>query len=355
MKRLSKKTKRGLKHDTFDIQDDTLLKVIKKLPLLMLTCLTLLTAALFINWWVFDIIASYLPLAMIILIGGFLVLGSLYIRFVVRDGWNACRRSINGFDRYALAILGGLSIYILVFSLSLVPRVEQADGAENFQLKITTFNKLLDNNHSEKIVDHLRIVGPDIIALQEVRSSEVDLIRDSLGMKYSIVTDCNCSAGDTEIGLISKYPIGDITTIEDENLGIVAANVIINQDHQVRIFAVHVPPPVSQEAYDIRNKALGALPAVVDNFSESPIILGDFNTSIYSPHFRELARNLEDRELVHVSTRSWPNCSWYLYGDALCVRIDHIFVPSQYKLLEQIISDDIGSDHRAVTAILDIY
>jgi len=337
-----------------DIPDSLLIRAIKKLPLLMLTGLVVLTVSLFYSWWIFDIISSFTPQALMILMGGYLILGSLYLRFLIRDGWKVCRLTINKFDRTALAVLIGLTGYVFVFSLTQTPRIPTAHLAEGLELKITTFNKLEENTEAEKIVAHFVQQQPDIIGLQEIRSGEVDLIRDSLGLPYSIVSDCDCSAKDSEIALISRYPIGDITSIEDENLGIIAANVDLGDWGEIRVYVVHVPPPRQAYAYEIRNKALEALPTIVSSFPEPAIIMGDFNTAVYSPQMRKLVSGLKSKGILQASTRAWPHCSWDLYSSALCARIDHVFVPDNYKLIKQTISDNLGSDHRAITTTVDV-
>ena len=56
------------------------------------------------------------------------------------------------------------------------------------------------------------------------------------------------------------------------------------------LIATHPMPPMSQSAFENRNKQLLNIVDRRSSFSENLIVVGDFNTSSFSNHFRALVK-----------------------------------------------------------------
>lgn len=329
--------------------------VLRALAILLLVAVVILLMSLWIEIQFFELYVSYLPQLLLVGAAVHLLAATLATRIVlVHDFSTAIKRlGIVFSSMYAIAsILAVVAGSISVTNFS--PSVFSESPEDATQIKVGTFNAHYISNDFAVDAGVIFAEGVDVLALQEVDESDVSYIQKLLGYEYSYVTNCDCSAGDTEVALVSKYPITRADTLyEDENSTILRSEVARTDEYKVSVYNVHMYVPYIASAYSERSQAYSLLSDSVSNDPYETIVMGDFNTTIFSPQLRRFS---DDNKLsIHdVTERFWPRCSWFGVTDAGCLRIDHVFSPTSYQLHSVKILPTKESDHKPVVVELSL-
>lgn len=297
-----------------------------------------LTTALFVPAYLFKLLTS--PVPQIITIGWVLLATSASIWALLAHRQGSLRKS-----RFVLAtILIGLvlAIFVAVFSLTVQPptQVETADSSN--QITFTTYNRLYEVSDLQTPASHVKNQQSDIISLQEVNSPTYTAdFAKLVGLTHFI------QAPDNDTGLISRWPIRSSEILQNGSKQVIRAEIETPYG-LVAAYTVHITPPFSMQEYRQGLDELKQLSAWINNDKLPVLVAGDYNTAIYSPEMRSYTR--ETAQKVKPTTeQSWPACSWDGYGNLLCLRIDHVFIPSTASFYGSTISPSLGSDHRAIT------
>jgi endonuclease/exonuclease/phosphatase family metal-dependent hydrolase len=316
----------------------------------LLTIIAIAALSLHLEFWLLDIYASYIPQLFLLTITLYILLTALYGRFIIRDGWHTCWKFIGWKEGIMFVASGVLTLYIAIYSTHIITPVPPNSIKHN--LTVGTYNKLYTNQEIYQAAYYFEGKQVDILALQEASDEFIDEAQKILGYDYVERTNCNCSADDTEVAIISKYPLKNTRMVaQDDNGAILRSEAVIDLDTTIAIYAVHIPPPISKEFYELRNNNIELLAKSVRDDELKSIIMGDFNTTIYSPAMGNFIDQTKTR-VDNISETSWPKCSWFGYGDVFCARIDHIMVSRQFGIGERFIGPGYGSDHRPVVVQL---
>jgi endonuclease/exonuclease/phosphatase (EEP) superfamily protein YafD len=122
------------------------------------------------------------------------------------------------------------------------------------------------------------------------------------------------------------------------------------------VFVLHPTTPRSFDQWEGRNAYLDAVArAIAAEPSGTPIVvLGDFNTSPWSPFFQSF---LKKSGLVDAAGTSWPattrfSIRWFAKPFYFGSPIDHILVSPNIEVKRFEVGPDIGSDHLPIIADL---
>ena len=239
-------------------------------------------------------------------------------------------------------------------------RASRVDTLE--YMKITTLNIQEFTNWEARqpaIIDYLRTEAPDVIVFQEVvflpnisAYNQVQLINQELGYEYeqSVVTRLQASMVHETyregLAAISRYPIIKSDTIilkqavGDEHNRIVQMLDLEVEGRIVKIANVHF------SITDVTDFASAHLQETLDILkmrAEERIIVGDFN--------------LSDLEILSHMWSDTYRCSDeqdYISFPGLNKRIDYFLIPKSYAFNSISTSGDSLSDHRAVTADINL-
>lgn len=305
-----------------------------------------LIASYFLQIWPLELLVSFTPQVLTILILS-LIISSIRIAYLKN-----ARRSPP-----FLVVVGAtwLAASIIVFcALSAQPSPHLVQSDDETTIRFATFNKLYSNHDLDSFTDYFSQHSIDVLALQEVRPSEVPSIAQRLGFEYTHSSRPFTTSGGTSVALLSHFPFASAETIElATEHPVVRAVVNTPLDGKVAVYSVHLPVPSSPFLYNKRNTVLNSLAKTVEREALPVIIGGDFNTTVFSPTLHTFNDSIQGR-LQSTTTGAIPLCSWYGYGSPLCIRIDHIFIPTSAKLTDFTIAPDHGSDHRALIAEIDL-
>jgi endonuclease/exonuclease/phosphatase (EEP) superfamily protein YafD len=244
-----------------------------------------------------------------------------------------------------------------------VPGAARAAACATQPLSVVSFNLAWSNPRPDEAVEALRRLAPDLLAVSENTrewAPKLERLRADLPNRSSAPAEL--AANPT---LYSRFPIVEAETLwpfaeEATSKSVVlrraavtysydVAHVLLDDGRRLAIVAIHAPGPESRRARELRDRYLAHLAATVAKLAGPVIVLGDFNTTPWSPAYRDLtaAAGLTSASGGHIAT--WP--VWFA---PLRVPIDHVLVRGPVTVLEAERGPDIGSDHFPVLATLCI-
>lgn len=220
------------------------------------------------------------------------------------------------------------------------------------EITIFHFNVGLHHESPQRITTHLmrRAKLIDVIVLleatdafgavlDELREAFPHQVRQLENSPFGIAV---ASRFPMDAGQVSKEPSGMFAHIE-------AMLRLPGRDAPLALYAVHAPPPISGEMAQARNRKLEAIArkAAVQP-QATPIVVGDFNLTPWSPYFQQFIADsgLRDVRTPHRFEHTWP----VTFNNAhLGLAIDHSFAHPSLQLIKRGTGPDLGSDHLPVT------
>ncbi|VGO22037.1 endonuclease/exonuclease/phosphatase family protein [Pontiella sulfatireligans] len=197
------------------------------------------------------------------------------------------------------------------------------------------------NGNAEQVLDAIRTANPDLLLLEEVTpkwESELAVLDADYPHRIAEPQD-----GCFGIMLLSKHPLAHGKVVEIGTAGVpsITADIYFPQG-EVSIIGTHPLPPMGSEYSKDRNNQLAALPEFVKAQKNPVLLIGDLNTSPWSPHFTQLVRQsgLKNSMKGFGFQPSWPANNRFLR-----IPLDHMLYSEQITIHNRMIGADVGSDH----------
>jgi endonuclease/exonuclease/phosphatase (EEP) superfamily protein YafD len=298
-------------------------------------------------WWAFDLTSHFR-------VQYFWILILSAIIFAFGKKWRTC-------------IL--MTIFALVNLTLIIPYVSTSKTAQANQSKIRvlSMNLYFKNSSYKKAASFIAKSQPDILILQELTQEWENEIKETLAMfphsirlRYSNVYPIGNDSVKSpfggfmrkhklSLGLFSKLPFENTTLgqFEDYPTPYIMAQLKFKEKN-FALFGVHLISPVGKVRSNTRNMQLASLANKIQKTHQPTVLLGDLNTTPWSPHFRDFIRKTglhETRKNLGIYP-SWP--TRYL---PLQIPIDHSLTSTGITVQSFRMGSDIGSDHFPV--ILD--
>ncbi|MCS7467559.1 endonuclease/exonuclease/phosphatase family protein [Stieleria sp. ICT_E10.1] len=233
----------------------------------------------------------------------------------------------------------------------LIPDPMTAPGGEPL-LRVMTMNVLTSNRSYRRVLDEIREVDPDVVAILELSRGLDDFLTEQLSTEYPHALTRPQDQGNFGIGVYGKHPFASsdafelneyVKSIEVECLG-------------YRLIATHPLPPMGARQFRSRNEHLHLLGERIHRAQkrapEQPIIvMGDLNVTPWSPHFGEFERRSGLRR-ARQGLAITP--TWYAGGSRfpMGLVLDHILISRSLECASYRVGPDVGSDHRSVSVQL---
>lgn len=147
------------------------------------------------------------------------------------------------------------------------------------------------------------------------------------------------------IGVYSRYPMEEVKNLDlGDNLSSHLSFRLVIGEGKVQIYAVHLASPPSTRSAPLQStqlEKLGALLALPESALPT-LVVGDFNSTPYSPAFQSLLRQTGLRDArrpfgLHITWPVWPLPIW--------IPIDHCLVRGSLEVGRVSIGTRTGSDH----------
>ncbi len=208
------------------------------------------------------------------------------------------------------------------------------------QVNVNTANR--QHEAVEKLVMDRK---PDVLALLEVNERWLAAL-GSLHRRYPhrIERPQNDNFG---IALFSRFPLDDLRfrRLHHDGVYMIVGRFSLGST-PVTLVVAHPVPPVGAAYSALRNGQLDELSEVVQGFEESEIILlGDLNTSPWSPVYRRFERS---SGLRNGARGLGLRPTWPTGFRPLMIPLDHCLLSPGLRALSLETGPEVGSDHLPV-------
>lgn len=196
------------------------------------------------------------------------------------------------------------------------------------------------NGHTELVMAALKKFNPDFVLLAEVTPKWVNELKPlSATFPYEISEPRSNPFG---ILLLSKIPLAHSRTV---SVGTDAPTIITDvmlPRKTVTVIGTHPRPPVSAAYARARNEQLAALAEIVREQRHPVLLIGDLNTSPWSPYFGRL---LKKSGLRNSMKGFGFQPSWLATWPLLRIPIDQMLYSPEITIQQRGTGPAIGSDH----------
>ncbi len=119
----------------------------------------------------------------------------------------------------------------------------------------------------------------------------------------------------------------------------------------VHFTGLHTLPPASRAYFHGRNELLKKEAKTVRNQTNPRVVMGDLNTTSWSPHFQSFldTTQLRDSRKGYGVQPTWPA---FLYLAPLRICLDHCLVSDDLKVVNRTVLHSVGSDHYPILVSL---
>ncbi len=216
--------------------------------------------------------------------------------------------------------------------------------------RVVSLNLNRENREHGRVTRFIRASGADMVLLMELNGFWANRLAGlSDTYPYSIERQRQDNFG---IALFSKIPLshGAIKSVGDLDFPMLAVSSEV-QGKPLIVIGAHPPPPVSFELAKMREHYLDELAGCVSRQKGSVVVLGDLNTTSWSPLFENLTRKtgLRDSRKGFGVQPTWP-----VWLPPLLIPVDHCLVSRDISVISRRVGTSVGSDHYPVIVDLGL-
>lgn len=225
------------------------------------------------------------------------------------------------------------SYYLPVASPSSIPAA----------FRVTSHNVHTSNSNHAEVLKYHRRSDADLIVLLEVNETWAKSLGPLINSHpHRIIMPSDDNFG---MALYSTFPITDQhTETLAPGISVLTATLATHQG-PVHIIAVHPIPPMGIAYHRDRNAYLVRVAEIANQSDATTIVLGDFNTTPWSPSFRDLIKSTSLRDSgKHRGFQS----TWNRRHPLKSIPIDHVLHTQDLQVFERHIGPALGSDHHPV-------
>ncbi|MDZ8160743.1 endonuclease/exonuclease/phosphatase family protein [Microbacterium aquimaris] len=241
-------------------------------------------------------------------------------------------------------------VLVIGAAISGIPTLTPVEAQQACQagtpMTMLSFNAKLSGADPDGLAELIRTTEPDAVALVEVDETLIDAVRSEPDLAAALphrtreVTQGQASGS----VILSAFPLSSEEDVPGSEFDQVSAIATVPEAGEVRLAAVHPPPPVWQP-----NGWLSGLDEIAAWVDQTPdhtlIIAGDFNASFAHPALRRLSSGLRTGAEA-AGPIPWPTWPEEKVVPAFTA-IDHTFARGADPVGWESFAVE-GSDHRAV-------
>jgi len=229
----------------------------------------------------------------------------------------------------------------LNYALVLPLYIGKPAPAKEKPIRAMLMNINAGNGNTKHVLDSIEGFSPDVLLLEEVTPKWVHEL-EVLNATYPYRVE-EPQAGCFGMMLLSKYPLEHGKVIQIGTAGVPSIVVdMYSPQGVVSIIGTHPLPPVGAAGSLQRNIQLASLPRIVHQQKHPVLLIGDLNTTPWSPHFKQLLNEsgLKNSMKGFGHQPSWPNNIWFMR-----IPLDHMLYSEGIVVHNRMIGRDVGSDH----------
>lgn len=216
------------------------------------------------------------------------------------------------------------------------------------QLKLLSLNVHVLNRDYQPTLDLIADEQPDVILLMEVTPEWIEALEPIASLyPYSKLMPSKRTDG---MALYSRHKISklDVERCPGINLPTLIAELEL-PGGPVTVVGTHPASPGSAGLFEARNIQLAMVADWVAERTGPKVLIGDLNTTSWSPYFRDLVSEsgLRDTRYGYGVEPTWP---WFPLP--LRIPIDHCLVSPHFGVVSRRVGPSVGSDHRPIVVEL---
>ena len=222
--------------------------------------------------------------------------------------------------------------------------------ASGQRLRLVAVNVHTANPRTDLVLDFLQKIDADVVLLMEVNTHWIQALSPLSNRYPEIIAEPRDD--NFGIALLNRIPSTNSAVID---LGPVEVPSIITtlliNGSAVTLLGTHPLPPGSAEYARSRNDQLREIAAKVRESNMPTIVLGDLNTTPWSPYFKELLRS---SGLRNTSQGRGLHGSWPAALPVGRIPLDHCLVSPNIRVDDKQLGPQVGSDHLPMVIDLQI-
>jgi len=240
-----------------------------------------------------------------------------------------------------LPLATGLSVFFVTALAVMMPRlpVEQPHPIDGFRLAST--NVLEGNRVPREAAAALAGRQVDLLIVIEAGRNA---LREVL-----VLTDFPERITSSELSVFSRWPLTRLTRPPPPGGGSALRIRVDRPGAPFMLHVIHAPNPLYQTTFEEQERFAADLVRLAEGEVQPALVVGDLNLTDRAEGYRLLASSLRDA----MRAGSWPADTYRLnVWRLLLLRIDHLFVPTDWCAADPVTFDIPGSDHRGIEATI---
>lgn len=278
---------------------------------------------------------------------------TVHFRLQYAIGSLACLISLAVFRRWKLSLLL-LACGVFNF-VQIVPYYFAAphkiDNTNTRELRLMTANVAMRNENYAAFYKSVEASAPDILVLQEITEEWNQAIQPLRAVyPYSEILPKQGGAG---LAIFSRYPLDSVKVLFAESSMHPALLAVANLDGTpLTVLLMHPLTPMRPDKFANRNEQLKAAAAVMKSTLEPKLLVGDLNTTMWSPYYSDLVENsgLHDARIGRGLYPTFESDLPLFLG----IPIDHLLTGETIQVENFEFGIPTGSDHRPLVIDLKI-
>jgi endonuclease/exonuclease/phosphatase (EEP) superfamily protein YafD len=216
-------------------------------------------------------------------------------------------------------------------------------------LRALMINVNRSNHEHDKVLEFVKSADPDLMIILEVNNRWMNelagLAKEYPHHRTRVREDCYGMAFFSRVPMISA----EFMKSTEFGLPYIFSELELGGEHFI-VFGIHTLPPRSREYAFNRNQQMEEVSRIIASQKRPVLLLGDLNTTSWSPYFRDFIRatGLRDGRRGFGLQNTWPSfLPWF------GIAIDHCLHSDGIGITNHEVGPNIGSDHFPV--IVDFY
>lgn len=235
-----------------------------------------------------------------------------------------------------------LSLILFATFADLFIPTEKAQTSDG--LKIASINLLSSNTNYQDVVEFINLNNFDVVFFQELNSkwkNELEAMEAEFILQEMFPREDNFG-----IGVFSKINESYVQEVDFSAVNIPSLVLtVLHNGRELKIINTHPLPPVGNSYFRARNDQFETLNRIIVNLNQEIVLIGDLNSTRFSPNFNLLMENGKLRD----SRKGFGLLpTWHAQFPLISVTLDHAFITGGIEVRHRSVGPDIGSDHLPV-------
>ena len=238
------------------------------------------------------------------------------------------------------------SMYILSYYSRDISPVSYSAAAH---LRLMQINVLGSNRNYSTLIGAVGAAHPDIVVLQELTDewwSQLKVLKSDYPYSKAVPRP-----GGSGMAIMSRFPLNQVDELSLDTSSHLSLLAKVDVEGTiVTLLSLHPPTPMRTTKFLNRNQQFARAASIMKATSGVRILVGDLNTTMWSPYFADLVREsgLRDARRGFGLSPSWP----MPLPTFLQIPIDHCLVSDDVTVEGIRTGKRTGSDHRPLVVDL---